>query len=386
MRSAIEKAGGITMRRLTNIFHLGIKELRSLYRDPVMFIFIIFAFTVMIYLAGKAISMELNNAPIAVVDQDRSPLSQRIISAFYGPSFKTPDVIDIAEIDMSMDAGIYTFVLDIPPDFQRNVLAGKHPEIQLNVDATQMSQAFIGAGYIQNITQGEITEFMQGYRANTVLPIKLITRMRFNPTLTSAWFGGVMELINIITLLSIILTGAALIREREHGTLEHLLVMPLTPFDIMLSKIWAMGLVVLVAAALSLQFIIAEVLQMPIAGSVPLFLLGTAIFLFSTTSLGILLGTIARTMPQLGLLMILFIIPLQMLSGGSTPYESMPQFVQVAMQFAPTSHFVSLAQAILYRGAGFEVVWPALLANIVIGMVFFLVALALFRKSLTAAQ
>jgi len=374
------------MRRLTNIFHLGIKELRSLYRDPVMFIFIIFAFTVMIYLAGKAISMELNNAPIAVVDQDRSQLSQRIISAFYGPSFKTPDIIEIAEIDMSMDAGIYTFVLDIPPDFQRNVLAGKQPEIQLNVDATQMSQAFIGAGYIQNITQGEITEFMQGYRANTVLPIKLITRMRFNPTLTSAWFGGVMELINIITLLSIILTGAALIREREHGTLEHLLVMPLTPFDIMLSKIWAMGLVVLVAAALSLHFVIAGLLEMPIAGSVPLFLLGTAIFLFSTTSLGILLGTIARTMPQLGLLMILFIIPLQMLSGGSTPYESMPQFVQVAMQFAPTSHFVSLAQAILYRGAGFEVVWPALLANIVIGMVFFLVALALFRKSLATAR
>jgi len=374
------------MRRLTNIFHLGIKELRSLYRDPVMFIFIIFAFTVMVYLAGKAISMELHNAPIAVVDQDRSQLSQRIISAFYGPSFKTPDVIEIAEIDMSMDAGIYTFVLDIPPDFQRNVLAGKHPEIQLNVDATQMSQAFIGAGYIQNITQGEITQFMQGYRANTVLPIKLITRMRFNPTLTSAWFGGVMELINIITLLSIILTGAALIREREHGTLEHLLVMPLTPFDIMLSKIWAMGLVVLVAAALSLHFVIAGLLEMPIAGSVPLFLLGTAIFLFSTTSLGILLGTIARTMPQLGLLMILFIIPLQMLSGGSTPYESMPQFVQVAMQFAPTSHFVSLAQAILYRGAGFEVVWPALLANIVIGMVFFFGALALFRKSLATVQ
>jgi len=374
------------VRRLKNIFYLGIKELRSLYRDPVMFIFIIVAFTFMIYLAGKGVSMELHNAPIAVVDEDRSPLSQRIINAFYGPYFKTPEVIDIAEIDTVMDAGNYTFVLDIPPGFQRDVLAGKYSELQVNVDATRMSQAFIGAGYIQNITQAEITEFVQGHRADTVLPIELIVRMRFNPTLTSAWFGGVMELINVITLLSIILTGAALIREREHGTLEHLLVMPLTPFDIMLSKIWAMGLVVLVAAALSLHFMIAGVLEMPIAGSVPLFLLGTALFLFSTTSLGILLGTIARTMPQLGLLMILFIMPLQMLSGGTTPYESMPQFVQVAMQFAPTSHFVRIAQAILYRGAGLEVVWPDLIANVVIGMVFFLVALALFRKSLAAAQ
>ena len=374
------------MRRLTNIFHLGIKELRSLYRDPVMFIFIIFAFSFMIYLAAKGVSMELHNAPIAVVDQDRSQLSQRITSAFYGPYFKTPDVIELNEMDPVMDAGLYTFVLDIPPGFQHDVLAGEFPEIQLNVDATQISQAFIGAGYIQNITLAEVAAFMQGYRADNAMPIDLILRMRFNPSLTSEWFGGVMELINIITLLSIILTGAALIREREHGTLEHLLVMPLTPLDIMLSKVWAMGLVVLVAAALSLQFMIAGVLQMPIAGSIPLFLLGTAIFLFSTTSLGILLGTIARTMPQLGLLMILFIIPLQMLSGGSTPYESMPEFVQVVMQFAPTSHFVSIAQAILYRGAGLEVVWPDLIANIVIGMVFFLVALALFRKSLIAAR
>jgi len=374
------------MRRLTNIFHLGIKELRSLYRDPVMFVLIIFAFSFMIYLAAKGVSMELHNAPIAVVDQDRSQLSQRITSAFYGPYFKTPDVIETTEIDHVMDAGIYTFVLDIPPDFQRDVLAGEFPEIQLNVDATQISQAFIGAGYIQNITLAEVAAFMQGYRADNAMPIDLIMRMRFNPSLTSEWFGGVMELINIITLLSIILTGAALIREREHGTLEHLLVMPLTPLDIMLSKVWAMGLVVLVAATLSLQFMIAGVLQMPIAGSIPLFLLGTAIFLFSTTSLGILLGTIARTMPQLGLLMILFIIPLQMLSGGTTPYESMPQFVQVVMQFAPTSHFVRIAQAILYRGAGLEVIWPDLIANIVIGMVFFLIALALFRKSLIAAQ
>ena len=374
------------MQRLTSIFHLGIKELRSLYRDPVMFVFIIFAFTVMIYVAGKGGSMELNNAPIAVVDQDRSPLSQRIIRAFYEPSFKTPEVIEVNEIDRSMDAGNYTFVLDIPPDFQRDLLAGKRPEIQLNVDATQMSQAFIGAGYIQNITQGEIIEFMQGNRADLATPIALITRMRFNPTLTSSWFGGVMELINIINLLSIILAGAALIREREHGTLEHLLVMPLTPLDIMLSKVWSMGLVVLIAAGLSLHFMIAGILEMPIAGSVPLFLLGTTIFLFSSTSLGILLGTIARTMPQLGLLMILIIIPLQLLSGGSTPYESMPEFVQFAMQFAPTSHFVRIAQAILYRGAGLEVLWPDLLANIVIGMVFFLVALALFRKSLVAAR
>lgn len=373
------------MNNLSNIFNLGIKELRSLYRDPVLFVFILFGFSVMIFLAGKGASQDLNNAPIGIVDEDRSPLSSQIINAFYPPYFKTPELISFSDIDPGLDEGIFTFTLGIPPNFQRDVLSGKKPEIQVNVDATRMSQAFIGAGYIQNIVIGEINQYTQGYRANAKLPIKLDVRMRFNPTLTSEWFGGVMELINIITMLSVILTGAALIREREHGTLEHLLVMPLKPVEIMLSKVWSMGLVVLVAAALSLHFVIEGLLHMPIAGSVPLFLLATSLLLFSTTSLGIFLGTVARTMPQLGLLMILIIMPLQMLSGGMTPYESMPDFVQTIMWGAPTTHFVSITQAILYRGAGFETVWPNFLAIIVIGAVLFATSLFMFRKSLSAA-
>jgi len=370
------------MNKLSNIINLGGKELRSLYRDPVLFVFIIFGFSIMIFIAGKGASQDLNNAPIGIVDEDQSPLSYQIINAFYPPYFKTPEIITFSDIDPGLDAGKFTFTLGIPPNFQRDVLSVKNPEIQINVDATRMSQAFIGAGYIQNIIIGEVNQYTQGYRNNAKLPIKLDVRMRFNPTLTSEWFGGVMELINIITMLSVILTGAALIREREHGTLEHLLVMPLTPVEIMLSKVWSMGLVVLVASALSLHFVIEGLLQMPIAGSVPLFLFATALMLFATTSLGIFIGTVAQTMPQLGLLMILIIMPLQMLSGGMTPYESMPEFVQTIMLAAPTTHFIRITQAILFRGAGFEIIWPNVLAIIVIGTVFFIAALARFRKSL----
>ncbi len=370
------------MRHMANIFYLGVKELRSLYRDPVLLIFIIFAFSFMVYAAAQGMSQELRNASIAVVDEDRSPLSSRIINAFYKPYFKTPELIGLADIDKTMDAGHYTFVLDIPPNFQRDVMAGKQPGIQVNVDATMMSQAFTGAGYIQNIIRGEISEFLRGVRGSAGESIKLTSRYKFNPTLNSTWFGGVMEISNMVTMLSIVLTGAALIRERERGTLEHLLVMPLTSLEIMLSKVWAMGLVVLVAAGLSLRFVVQGILDMPVAGSIPLYMFGMALFLFSTTSLGIFLGTVARTMPQLGLLIILVFMPLQMLSGGSTPYESMPPIVQTLMLSAPTTHFVSIAQAILYRGAGFEVVWPNFLALVGIGMVFFIATLALFRKSL----
>lgn len=372
------------MTHVANIIQLGLKELRSLWHDKILAFFILASFSIMIYSAATASSRELHNAPIGIVDEDQSPLSARIISAFYGPYFKPPRVISMDEIDPGLDAGDYTFVLNIPPDFQRDVLAGKHPALQVNIDATRMTQAFIGANYIQSIVTGEITEFAQRHRTGTVLPITLATRVKFNPNLNGIWFGGVMEIISQVTMLSIILTGAALIREREHGTLEHLLVMPLIPFEVMAAKVWANGLVVLVCTALSLRLVVQGALGVPIVGSTPLFLFGTMLHLFSTTSMGILMATVARSMPQFGLLMIIVVLPLQMLSGGITPRESMPEIVQNIMLAAPTTHFTALAQAILYRGAGVDVVWPQLIAIMGIGTVFFVGALLRFRASLAS--
>ena len=374
------------MQHLTNIFRLGVKELRSLAHDRILLFLIIWVFTGGIYVATTATSQELHNAPIAVVDEDQSILSARIVNGFYGPYFKRPVMISHSEIDPGLDAGTYTFVLNIPPNFERDIVAGKQPDLQVNIDATRMTQAFIGAGYIQNIINGEVGEFLKANRQSAALPITLATHVKFNPNLNSGWFGSIMELINNVTLLSIILTGAALIREREHGTLEHLLVMPLNAAEIVLAKIWSMGLVVLLAAWLSLYLVVQGVLQVPVAGSITLFMCGAMLHLLATTSIGVFLGTVARNMPQLGLLLILTILPLQILSGGITPRESMPQIVQNIMQVAPTTHFVSLAQAILYRGAGFDVVWPSFLAIVAIGVVFFTLSLALFRKSLATVQ
>jgi ABC-2 type transport system permease protein len=367
-----------------NIFHLGVKELRSLGRDSLMMVLIGFSFTVQVFLTATGLPESLHKAPIAIVDEDRSPLSFRIVNAFYPPHFLTPVLIDQSAVDPGMDAGLYTFVLDIPPDFQRDVLAGRGPAVQLNIDATRMSQAFIGNSYVQNIVNGEVTAFVQRHRAVTTLPAELEIRARFNPNLSSVWFGSVMELINSITMLSIILTGAALIREREHGTIEHLLVMPLTPFEIMMAKVWAMGLVVVVVATASLAVVVQGVLDVPIEGSIGLFVVGMALHLFATTSMGIFLGTVARSMPQMGMLMLVILLPLQMLSGGITPRESMPELVQTLMLAAPTTHFVSLAQAILYRGADFSIVWPEFLALIGIGSVFFVLSLSRFRKTISS--
>jgi ABC-2 type transport system permease protein len=368
--------------RAANILHLGIKELRSLLRDPMMIVLIVYVFTFSVYVAATAMPETLHKAPIAIVDEDRSQLSIRIADAFFPPHFEPPVLISQVEMDARMDAGLDTFALDIPPNFQRDVLAGRNPVIQLNVDATRMTQAFVGSGYIQTIVGSEVNTFLQGYRPKAIPMVDLTLRARFNPELNKSWFGAVMEIINSVTILAIVLTGAALLREREHGTVEHLLVMPVTPFEIMISKVWAMALVVLVASACSLVLVVQGLLSVPIEGSITLFLVGTTLYLFATTSLGIYIGTLARSMPQFGLLMMMVLMPLLILSGAVTPRESMPEVVQIIMLAAPNTHFVILAQAILYRGAGLSVVWPQFVALTLIGTILFSISLARFRKTI----
>lgn len=370
----------------SNILRLGIKELRSLWSDKVLLVLIVWAFSGAIYEAATGVSQELRNAPVAIVDQDQSPLSRRMVDALAKPYFKSPTAISFTALDPAMDQGKFSFAVVIPPNFQRDLAAGRQPEIQLDIDATVMSQSFIGAGYIQNIFAGEIREYLEGKRTDPAMPIALASRVQFNPNLVGFWFGGVMEVINNITMLTIILVGAAFIREREHGTLEHLLVMPLSPFEIMMAKIWANGLAVLIGAGFALTVVVQRILQVPIAGSVPLFLLGAALYLFAAASIGIYLGTLARSMPQFGLLIILTIIPLEMLSGGITPRESMPEVIQYLMLATPTTWFVKLAQAVLYRGAGIDLVWQDFAGIGGVGGVFFLLALRRFRQTVSQYQ
>ena len=371
-------------KRLTNIYRLGVKELYSLRYDPVMVFLIVYSFTFAVYEVAASSAAGVVNAAVGIVDEDNSQLSRRIRDALLPPRFQAPVLIGLEEIDAAMDGGRYTFVMDIPMDFQADVMAGRQPVIQLNVDATAMGMAGAGASYIYRIINEEVGAFFGAEQHHG--PVKILTRARFNPNLESAWFDSVMEIVNHITLLAIMLTGAALIREREHGTIEHLLVMPLTPAEILLAKVWANGLVIVLAAVFSLYAVVRGALAVPIAGSIPLFVAGAAIYLFSVTSLGILLATLARSMPQFGLLALLVFIVMIMLSGGSTPLDSMPQWLQVVMLFSPSTHFISLAQAVLFRDAGLDVVWPDFVAVTITGIVFFFAALTRLRKTITVTR
>jgi ABC-2 type transport system permease protein len=373
------------MRKAANIYWLGIKELRSFLGDYVLLALVAYAFSLAVILQARSNSQELNNASIAIVDEDHSELSRRIAHAFFPPLFQLPKLIAERDIIPAMNSGKFTFVVDIPPDFERYVLAGYQPGIQINVDATAMVQAGLGSGYAQQIITTEIADFLSHAEGVPLSTVNLDVRIVFNPNLTTAWFTSVMAIINNITMLAIILAGAALVREREHGTMDHLLVMPLTPFEIAMSKVWANGLVIAVAVGVSLYVVLRMLLGIPVAGSIPLFMVGVVIYLFFATAIGIFLGTVARSMPQLGLLYMLVFLPMNMLSGSNTPLESMPVWLATAMQVSPSTHFVAFAQSILYRGAGLAVVWPQFLAVAVIGALFFGLAILRFRSVVAQA-
>jgi ABC-2 type transport system permease protein len=285
-----------------------------------------------------------------------------------------------------MDASRYVFVIEIPPKFEQDVISNRYPSIQINMDATAVAQAGNGAAYLQQIINQQVQAYATRAGGTANPPVNLALRVIFNPNLKSEWFNSVMQVINNITMLSIILTGAALIREREHGTIEHLLAMPVTPSEIMLAKIWANGLVILVAAILSMKLVVQLWLQVPIAGSLVLFLTGAFVYAFSVTSMGILLATYTTSMGQFGLLVIPVLVILQMLSGSATPMETMPVWLQDGMQIFPTPHFVSFAQAVLYRAAGIDIVWPELLIMAIISAVYFAISGVRFRRTLIVLQ
>jgi len=370
--------------RLTNVFRLGVKELYSLRADPILLVMIVYAFTFAVYAQATGAKTEVENVAVGIVDEDHSELSRRIAGAILEPQFKRAVQLTPNEIDPSMNSGRFVFVLEIPPKFEFDVLAGRRPTVQIDVDATALTQAGVGAGYLQNIIEQEALGYLQHREGAIASPINLVLRTAFNPNHKSEWFLAIMAVINDITMLTIVLTGAALIREREHGTVEHLLVMPVRPAEIMLAKIWANGLVIVTVAALSLWFVAHVALQVPLGGSALLLLGGAVLYQFSVAALGILLATFTGTMGQFGLLVVPVLVILNLLSGSATPPESMPDWLIEVMKITPTPHFISFAQNVLYRGGGLDIVWPQLAALAGCTIVFLGIGLARFRKAIAS--
>ncbi len=376
------------MKAIGHIFQLGLKELVSLSQDPVLLFLIFYAFTFAIYTPAKSAVMDVVNASVAIVDEDGSEASRTVRESMLPPQFLPAAVIPFGDINHDMDRGQYTFVVDVPPNFQQDLEKNANPQIQIVTDATAMSQAGRGPSYIQKIVTPTLSPYWSAANNPNNQPlIGLDTRGRFNANYQQGWFVAVNQVINNISVLAIFLTGAAVLREREHGNIEHLLVMPLRPFELAFAKIWANGLVVVAAALASIFVVVQGAIGVPIAlGSIPLFASGLGIYLFSVTALGIMLATLVRSMPQFGLLAFPVFIVMNLLSGGNTPLESMPVVLQNIMQFVPSTHFVAFSQAVLFRNADFSMVWKDMALMFVIGSAYTAYTLSRFRKMLAAVQ
>ncbi len=373
------------MKFVRSIVWLTIKELRSVLQDSGLMIFVIYAFSIAVYLDATGQGDDVNNASIAIIDEDRSELSERILSGFYPPYFKQAQRIDGGELNSVMDHGKFTFVLEIPNDFEASLRNGRPKEMQLSVDSTAARQASLGASYITNIVMQSISQQFPNLNQHKAKITKLIARRAFNPNGEITWFFSILSLLDNITLVTIILTGAALLREREHGTIEHLLVMPLNSFQIATSKIAANSFLILIIALLSLKFVVMDAIGTPLNGSLLLFVTGTCVYLFSAAAIGVLLATIARSMAQFSLLLMMVILPMQMLSGGMTPIENQPGWLQSITFFFPSRHYLEFSKSVLYRGADLDIIWFELVAITLLGLVCLTGCLSLFRRSLESS-
>lgn len=363
------------------------KELLQLSRDGALVFFFLWAFNVNVFIVGNDMRFQLTNARLVVHDADHSVASRELIHRFHAPFFRFEgEVVQRNEGLRLLDESKVMLVLTIPPRFQESLAGGEQTAVQLQVDTTNSPQGLSAASYAERIV-GEFGLEVAARRVGLVgaaedgLPvIRSEHRVWYNPNQTEAWFQSVVELLNMITVFAILLSAAAMVREKERGTIEQLLVSPLTPFQIMFPKVAAMTLVILMGTAVSLLVIVQGVFHLPVKGSLFLFFSMTALYVFTTAGLGLVISTVTTNQAQVGLMTILVVAPMLLLSGTWTPPETMPEGVRILMVFSPLRYFVDISYGILFKGAGIEILWKPVLAMAVLGGSLFGLGLWRFRR------
>lgn len=364
-----------------------IKELLQLFRDTVLIFFTVYAFTVDVYLAGSGVSLSLNNAAVVVQDADHSFASRELIYRFQSPYFRLDgEISHPGEGIRLLDRGEAMIVLEIPPQFEQSLTRGEQTAVQMQVDTTNSVLGFLASSYASQIVGQyglEAALERSGMGADSLQHSPVIVddhRVWFNPNQNDGWFMSISELLTVITLFAIVLPAAAMVREKERGTVEQLLVSPLTPLQIMLPKVIAMTLVILVMTGLSIVLVLEGMFDVPLKGSLLLFFVVTALYAFTTAGLGLLIATLTRNMAQAGMMIVLVLAPMMFLSGAWTPPEAMPAWMNTLMLISPLHYFIDAGYGILLKGAGIELIWESLLGIFVLGSVNFGLGLWRFRR------
>jgi ABC-2 type transport system permease protein len=358
------------------------KEFPQLVRDRAVFLYIVYIFTFDIVIAAAGASMELSRAKVIVNDRDRSSVSRELIYRLRRPYFDVVDTaMPLSRAGLWLDRGEATVYLDIPPTFSEQLLRAERPAtVQMLVDTSVANVGYLAASYTARIAAGIGSEWAAARTAGPLPRIDNQRRIRFNADINEEWFSSISELLAMITVACIFLPAVAMVREKERGTVEQLLVSPLTPFQVMFSKVLAMMLVMLVGTAISLFGVMQWLFDVPMRGSLTLLFALTALYAFATAGLGMLAATFARTSGQLGMLLLLIVFPTIMLSGLWVQRESMPEWLGRLIDLTPLRYFVDVFYGILLRGVGLEVLWQPVLKMTAIGVALFAFALWRFRR------
>lgn len=375
------------MRRwLRQVGALMVKEWRQLLLDRALFAYVIFIFTLDILMAAGAPALDLKNAPFGVDDRDRSVASRDLIYRLRPPFFAVhADSGSEAQLQRRLDCGELRAVLTIPNGFERALMTGQAAELQLLLDASDANLSYLLVSYTQRIVAAFVVDHLQGHGGASTGPprrpeVQLEPRTRFNPDMHEAWFATIAEIIAMVTVAAILLPAAALVREKERGTIEQLLVSPLTPLQIVLSKILAMTGVILLGTVVAVGGIMHAWLGVPFRGSALLFFMMVALYAMSASGFGILVATFARNSGQIGLIVLLVVMPIILLSGNWNLVESMPSWLRTAINFSPMRHFVDIAFGILLKGADAQSIEVPVAKMALLGGVFFVAGVARFRR------
>jgi ABC-2 type transport system permease protein len=362
------------------------KEFSQLLRDVPMLLILTWAFTGAVYTGGHGIATELSKYPIMVYDLAQSPASRELVSRFRPPYFKLVGYAwSDAEVVAALDRGRANLAVVIPPDFERRAREGG-ARFQVISDGSQSMMATIAGGHIAGIAVDYSVERLErrlsagGLAATRVPQVETRPRAEYNPNLAQTWFSSLLEVFNQTTMIAMLLAAAAMVREREHGTLEHLLVSPLRPRELFAAKLVPVVTLVPLANVASVLAIVHGAFATPIRGSLALFYVVTVVYVFAMASLGLGIAVLARNLGQAMMMLLLILYPMTLLSGAFTPPESQGAVMRTVGLLSPVRHYVDFGYQVLFKGNGLVYVWQDVAGILALGVAIFLLSARRFTR------
>ncbi len=373
---------------MRQILYLVQKEFRQIFRDHLMLRLLFIVPLMMIFVLGNAVTTDVKNVPVAIHDQDRSPMSRELIRKIaHSANLILTDVVDDnSELPLLLDAGKIKIALVIPRNFQREVIRGEKPSLQLLVDGVDGNSAGVAMGYISQIVQDYQLDIISANPAiarqwQSVKRVVAEPRFWFNPDLESRRYiiPGLVAI--ILLIITVFLTSMGIVREKEIGTLEQLIVTPIRSYQLILGKVIPFSILGFVEIGITMGFVYL-IFGIAVQGSVLLLFIESALFIMTTLGLGILISTIAETQQQALFIGWFFMIFMMLLSGFFIPIANMPEVIQIVTLLNPMRYFLVVLREIYLKGTWIDNLWPETLSMIGFGVVVFSAAVLRFRSRL----